>query len=279
MVPERAPTTRQEQAERYSIGAVSKALVLLDALADHRSLSLGDAAEAAGASKSSAYRLLATLEAAGLAERLPEGGYRAGAGAIRWASQLLGQLDVRTVAEPTLRRLRDETGETVNLAVLRDTSLIYVEDPGQSLTAANGGRARGQRAHPRHRPWQVDRHPPRSGAAGPAAGSGAIRGADPGHSDDLERSRRAPRRRPPGRLRDRRRGGRHRGRGWRRQILAGTRVAGAISVSAHRARMDDTESRSRDASLPRLPGASASASRLRPRQHQVRRDASVIGRK
>lgn len=127
MVPERAPATRQEQAERYSIGAVSKALVLLGALADHRSLSLGDAAEAAGVSKSSAYRLMATLEAAELAERLPEGGYRAGAGAVRWASRLLGQLDLRTVAEPTLRRLRDETGETVNLAVLRDTGLIYVQ--------------------------------------------------------------------------------------------------------------------------------------------------------
>jgi DNA-binding IclR family transcriptional regulator len=47
--------------------------------------------------------------------------------AIRWASRLLAGLDVRTVSLPTLRRLRDETGETVNLALLRDSGLVYVE--------------------------------------------------------------------------------------------------------------------------------------------------------
>jgi IclR family acetate operon transcriptional repressor len=40
---------------------------------------------------------------------------------------LLAQLDVRTVALPILRWLRDETGETVNLALLREASLVYVE--------------------------------------------------------------------------------------------------------------------------------------------------------
>jgi IclR family acetate operon transcriptional repressor len=118
---------RQRQAERYSIGAVDNALALLGALADRDVLGLSEAAEIAGVSKSTAYRLLATLEVAGLAERLPESGYRAGVEAIRWASRLLAGLDVRTVAMPTLRRLRDETGETVNLAILRESSLVYVE--------------------------------------------------------------------------------------------------------------------------------------------------------
>jgi DNA-binding IclR family transcriptional regulator len=118
---------RQRQAERYSIGAVENALTLLGAIAERDVLGLGEAAEIAGVSKSTAYRLLATLEVAGLAERLPESGYRAGVEAIRWASRLLAGLDVRTVALPTLRRLRDETGETVNLALLRDSGLVYVE--------------------------------------------------------------------------------------------------------------------------------------------------------
>jgi DNA-binding IclR family transcriptional regulator len=127
MVATNGRTARQRQAERYSIGAVENALALLGAIAERDVLGLGEAAEIAGVSKSTAYRLLATLEVAGLAERLPESGYRAGVEAIRWASRLLAGLDVRTVALPTLRRLRDETGETVNLALLRDSSLVYVE--------------------------------------------------------------------------------------------------------------------------------------------------------
>jgi IclR family acetate operon transcriptional repressor len=120
-------SVRQRQAERYSIGAVENALVLLTAIAEQDVLGLGEAADLAGVSKSTAYRLLATLEVAGLVERLPESGYRAGVEAIRWASRLLAGLDVRTVAMPALKRLRDETGETVNLAILRDSSLVYVE--------------------------------------------------------------------------------------------------------------------------------------------------------
>ncbi len=127
MVATNGRSARQRQAERYSIGAVENALALLGAIAERDVLGLGEAAEIAGVSKSTAYRLLATLEVAGLAERLPESGYRAGVEAIRWASRLLAGLDVRTVALPSLRRLRDETGETVNLALLRDSSLVYVE--------------------------------------------------------------------------------------------------------------------------------------------------------
>ena len=127
MVATNGRSARQRQAERYSIGAVENALTLLGAIAERDVLGLGEAAEIAGVSKSTAYRLLATLEVAGLAERLPESGYRAGVEAVRWASRLLAGLDVRTVALPTLRRLREETGETVNLAILRDTSLVYVE--------------------------------------------------------------------------------------------------------------------------------------------------------
>jgi IclR family acetate operon transcriptional repressor len=127
MVAPNGRSDRQRQAERYSIGAVENALTLLGAIAERDVLGLGEAAEIAGVSKSTAYRLLATLEVAGLAERLPESGYRAGVEAVRWATRLLAGLDVRTVALPTLRRLREETGETVNLAILRDTSLVYVE--------------------------------------------------------------------------------------------------------------------------------------------------------
>jgi IclR family acetate operon transcriptional repressor len=114
-------------AGRYAVAVVDKALRLLEALAEKEALSLAEAALLAGVSKSSAFRLLATLEGAGFAERLPHGGYRAGGGAVGWAGRLLGRLDERTLARPILERLREETGETVNLALLRRDRLVYVE--------------------------------------------------------------------------------------------------------------------------------------------------------
>ncbi len=124
-------STRREggspDGARYSIAAASRALALLGALAEQDVVRLDDAAQLLAVSKSTAYRLLATLETSGLAERLPEGGYRAGPGAVRWASQLLAGLDIRTGAAPFLRALRDEFRETVNLAVLRGASIVYVD--------------------------------------------------------------------------------------------------------------------------------------------------------
>ena len=127
MGPNRDGTAQSPSPSRYTIEAVANALSILDAIAGREVLGLAEAAEIAGVSKSTAYRLLTTMEGASLVERLPAGGYRAGVGAVRWAMNLLAQLDVRTVALPILRWLRDETGETVNLALLREASLVYVE--------------------------------------------------------------------------------------------------------------------------------------------------------
>ena len=174
MVAPNGRSPRQRQAERYSIEAVENALVLLGAIAEREVLGLGEAAEIAGVSKSTAYRLLATLEVAGLAERLPESGYRAGVEAIRWASRLLAGLDVRTVALPTLRRLREETGETVNLALLRDTGLVLRRDPGEPGRVPDGRRAGRRGPHPRGRARQGRGRPSRAAAARRDARPGAI---------------------------------------------------------------------------------------------------------
>jgi DNA-binding IclR family transcriptional regulator len=90
-------------------------------------MTFAEAAEIVGASRSTAYRVLVTLEADELVERLPDGGYRAGRRLIAWATRLLSQLDVRGVAGPALLELRDQTGETVNLAVLFNTGLVYTD--------------------------------------------------------------------------------------------------------------------------------------------------------
>ncbi len=112
---------------RYEIAAVTKALAILSAMADQQPLSLADATSAAGVSKSTAFRLLATLQAAEAVEQLPQGGYQAGPAAIRWALRIIASLEVRVAARPLMLELRSQTGETVNLALVRGSNLVYVE--------------------------------------------------------------------------------------------------------------------------------------------------------
>ncbi len=125
-----APTTASPSSppvSRYEVAAVANALAIIAQLAEHQPLSLSEATEAAGVSKSTAFRLLATMQAAGVVEQLPQGGYQPGPAAIRWALRIIAALDIRHAARPLMAELRTQTGETVNLASIRGSSLVYVE--------------------------------------------------------------------------------------------------------------------------------------------------------
>ncbi len=84
-------------------------------------------ADACGLNRSTAWRILATLEHHGLVERDPETSrYRLGVGILRLAVAA-GQAPLVRLAQPILRRLADATGETVNLAVARGLELVYAD--------------------------------------------------------------------------------------------------------------------------------------------------------
>jgi IclR family acetate operon transcriptional repressor len=129
-------------ASRYTVNAVATALRIFGKVVEDGSTSLEGAAEAAGVSRSTAYRLLATLTSLGLLERIPGGGYMPGPQAFLWATRLLEQLDLKDLSTPILQRLREERGESVNLALLQGTELIYVqvfESPGILRTVESVG--------------------------------------------------------------------------------------------------------------------------------------------
>ena len=112
---------------RYGIDSVRRGLDLLQAVAERGSLSLDDAVAITGSAKSTAFRLLETLQVAGLVERGPTGGYRPGPESVRWGLLLLGRLDVPSVAAEELRNLWLETGESVGLAMLTGETIVLAE--------------------------------------------------------------------------------------------------------------------------------------------------------
>jgi DNA-binding IclR family transcriptional regulator len=110
---------------------------------DEPELSLTRIAERLDMPKSTIHRYLATLEAARFVRRDEvTGSYHLGYRFIEMASLILQEADLERWAQPHLERLSAECGETVDLAVLDGTQVIYlqvIESPRQVKIAATVG--------------------------------------------------------------------------------------------------------------------------------------------
>ena len=111
-----------------SVQSVDRALTILELLAADGELGATEIAGLLAVHKSTASRLLATLEAHGLAEQLPDRGrYRLGVGVLRLAGATRSRLDVVQESRPVTRRLAESTGETVNIVILVGTETLYLD--------------------------------------------------------------------------------------------------------------------------------------------------------
>ena len=128
------------------LSSVKKALELLDHFTVERpELSLAEISREVDAHKSSVFRVLTTLEAAGFLEKDPQSGkYRLGLKILDLAGRVWGRHDIRQIASPYMDELARDTGEVTHLAVLDGADIVYLEKRGQGqiLTVATrvGGR-------------------------------------------------------------------------------------------------------------------------------------------
>ncbi len=103
---------------------------------------VADLAQACGLNRATAWRLLATLEHHDLVEREPgTGRYVLGLGIAR-LSAAVGVDGLVRRARPVLERVARESGETADLAVVRQTGLTYVDEvvPSSVMAASWLGR-------------------------------------------------------------------------------------------------------------------------------------------
>jgi DNA-binding IclR family transcriptional regulator len=112
-----------------AVHAVERAARLLFAFTSERpGLTLADLARQAGLSKSTARRLLLTLERAGLvATDAGAGLYRLGTRCLELGAAAQAAIDLRTRALPVMRRLADEVSESAYLMVPRESEAVCVE--------------------------------------------------------------------------------------------------------------------------------------------------------
>jgi IclR family acetate operon transcriptional repressor len=121
------PTDRAGRDD--GVRSVDRALTILQSIARHGELPMTEIAAAVGVHKSTAFRLLGTLEARGMVERTADrGAYRLGQGVVSLAAAASGRrYDLTATARPVCERLAELVGETVNLAVPDGNAVVSVD--------------------------------------------------------------------------------------------------------------------------------------------------------
>lgn len=111
---------------KYNVEAVAKALDILEAFGSSEELTLNDICLRAGLSKSRAFRLLFTLAERGYIDRSP-GGSRYQLGTRLFERASLMRRDIRQLARPFMRKIQEQFNETVNLSVLNNGEVLYID--------------------------------------------------------------------------------------------------------------------------------------------------------
>lgn len=108
-----------------TIEKASEVLTLFDR--EHPEWGVREVAEALGLAKSSAHDLLTSLEQVGLLGKNDEGRYRLGWRLVTLSETLLATTELRREARPIMEELAEQYRETIHLAVLDDTKVVYVD--------------------------------------------------------------------------------------------------------------------------------------------------------
>lgn len=126
---------------------LAKGLILMEQLATKgEAAGVSELSRACRLTKSSTHRLLQTLKRLGYVRQQTKGG-NYGLTLRLWEFGMLvySRVDLLKAAAPHMRRLADQTSETVHLSVLDDGDVIYIDKIESSLPARiasrKGGRA------------------------------------------------------------------------------------------------------------------------------------------
>lgn len=111
------------------VKSLEKCFNILDLLSTaHSSLSLEEITRKSQYKKTTCFRLLKTMIGLNFAEQNPtDKTYRFGNRLVSLGLSALKDMSLRKNALPILEKLRDETGETVNLSILSGTEILFVE--------------------------------------------------------------------------------------------------------------------------------------------------------
>lgn len=119
---------RSEKAKPAPLGVIGKVLAILELLDQAPlGLKLKEIADRSGFNKSTAHRFLSHLVSADYLIRGTDGAYIVGPNLTRLGTGVGFHSTLVGVARPVMENLRKLTGETINLAVLDGSDVVYIE--------------------------------------------------------------------------------------------------------------------------------------------------------
>ncbi|KKM11404.1 hypothetical protein SY88_09260 [Clostridiales bacterium PH28_bin88] len=110
-----------------SVQSIERAFAVLEALCREEELGITQLSHSLGMGKSTVFRLLSTLELMGLVRQGNSGKYSVTLKLFEMGSQVVNRTGIRKMAAPYLEKLFASCNETVNLAVLDNHEVIYIE--------------------------------------------------------------------------------------------------------------------------------------------------------
>ena len=110
-----------------SVQSLDRALALLELIAEEDGLTLTELAQRAGVPPSTAHRILSTLETHDYVQHEEERGlWLIGVKAFEVGSSFLRNRKLAATGRAIMRKLMEECGESVNLAISDDGSIVFV---------------------------------------------------------------------------------------------------------------------------------------------------------
>jgi len=129
-----AATPRDEA--KNPIQVIERMMKLLDVLSQHpEPLGLKQIAQYTGLHPSTAHRILSSMSADRIVDRVEPGSYRLGMRLLELGNLVKSRISVRELALPLMRELHSHTGETANLSVRHDDEIVYVERTSSGRSA------------------------------------------------------------------------------------------------------------------------------------------------
>src|ERR1700746_3314966 len=124
------------------IGAVDNVLRLVRLFQDHEMIRVDHAAPGMGLSRPIAHRRLATLSHHQFVEQDEHSrAYRPGPALVDIGLAVVSKIDIRAISHTALVDLRDLTGETAHLGVMRgDTSVLFLDSVESDRMVRTGSR-------------------------------------------------------------------------------------------------------------------------------------------
>ena len=135
---------RTGKPAQRTVGAVSRAVAVLDAFVDAPELGTNEIARRARINASTVSRILATLAEGGLVSYNDDTGrYRLGSRLLVYGNLVHSRLDLRLALRPLLEALARQTGETTTLSAPSSPDAVtidFVQPPGSVVSVAELGR-------------------------------------------------------------------------------------------------------------------------------------------